>query len=211
MAVTPPPFPDVPNDPGVPPVPRSGVAPATSTPVLSADSPNVATQSSQTAQWGVFKDGVAVILPDSIVAVEKAKEFRLSDYPVEDGSFQSYNKVETPFDAHVTMAMGGDASDRAAFLDTLEDVTKSMALYDVVTPEKSYLSASIERYDYERSAKSGVTLLTVRLWLREIRVTATAAFSKTKTPAGSGVADDGTVQPRAPTGTEATVAGQGAF
>lgn len=205
------PFPDVPNDPGVPALLRNlaNALPTAITP-LTADSAPVMSQAALTPQWGVFKDGDPVIVPDTILAVEKSKEWRVSDYPVEDGSFQSYNKVETPFDAHVTMTKAGDESERAAFLDTLERITKSLDLYDVVTPEKVYESANIERYNYERGARQGAALITATLMLREVRVTATAAFSNVTRPASADAKDDGTVGPADPTPDQTAAAASGA-
>jgi hypothetical protein len=200
---------NVPPFPGVPPL--SGVQAAL--PIITAliaDASNVQAASSAAPQWGVFMDADAVIVPDSIIGVEKTKECRISDYPVEDGSFQSYNKVETPFDAHVTMTKGGSDADRADFLDTLEDIVGSLDLYDVVTPERTYESANLERYSYERTSRAGATMITATLWLREVRVTATSAFSNVAQPASATAKDGGSVQAAAPTPDQTAAASDGA-
>ena len=54
-------------------------------------------------QWGIFdQSGDPVITADTIVEVGYRREYRISDFPVEEGSFASYNKVQTPYDVRVT-------------------------------------------------------------------------------------------------------------
>ena len=128
-------------------------------------------------QWGIFKDGTPVILADSVIEVDFKKEWRIADYPVEQGAFQSYNKVETPFDAKVKLSKGGKEADRQEFLDTIDDIAGTLDLYDVVTPEKTYIGANISHYDYRRQALNGVGIIVVELFLVEVRATATATFA----------------------------------
>jgi hypothetical protein len=102
-------------------------------------------------------------------SVEYSKEMRVSEYPVERGGFASYNKVETPGRPIVTFCLTGKASDRSSFLNAIDAACKSTNLYSVVTPEATYINHTIERYNYSRRRESGATLLTVELYLVEVR------------------------------------------
>lgn len=139
----------------------------------------------------------------STVSVDYAKETRVSDFPLERGSFAAYNKVELPASPIVPLCWTGNENTRKEFLNQLDAACKSTDLYNVVTPEKTYLNYSIERYDYHRGATSGTTMLTVWLYLKEIRqVSATFSvstqISAPRDPAATPTADAGKVQPKAP-------------
>ena len=149
-------------------------------------------------QWGIFLTGSRAIIPDNIISFEFKQDFRVAEYPMEEGGFQNYNKVNTPYDARVRMSKGGTESDRQQFLDDIEALADSLELCDVVTPEKIYLSANLNHFDYHRTATNGVGLITVDVWLIEIRETISAKFSNTKQPSGASPTTVGTVQPQTP-------------
>ena len=160
-----------------------------------------------TPQWGIFdQSNNPVIAADSVVAVDYKQGWHIADYPIEDGDFASYNKVATPFDAKVTFTQGGTESDRAAFLAAIEAAAASLALYNVVTPEKTYLNANIEHYDYRRTSRNGVGLLMVDVGLVEIRQVATTTFTQTAQPSGADQVNGGTVQAITPTPTQQSAA-----
>lgn len=143
-------------------------------------------------QWGVYLNGAPALLPDSILSVEIKADWRLSDYQQEPNAFATYNKVRTPYDARVTMTKGG--SGISQFLLAVEAAAASLNLYDVVTPDRVYSSANITHYDYRRNNQNGVSLLSVDLWLEEVRVTGTAAAPITQDPSGAAPVNDGNVQ-----------------
>lgn len=165
---------------------------------LADDAVSVAADPAQ-QNWGIFLNGEPVVDADCVVSFEYRQDWKISDYPVEQGGFESYNKVATPYDVRVRYANGGSEQNRQALLTTAETIGASLDLYSVVTPEKTYRSANVTHYDYRRTSNNGVGLIQVEFWLEEVRVTAVTTFSNTKTPAGSGNVKGGNVSP-----TEAT-------
>lgn len=162
-------------------------------------------------QWGVFtEDGEPVVIADSVFAVDFRREWRIADYQIEEGGFESYDKVQTPFDVRVRFAVSntvdsfaGIQSKRAAFLQDIDDAGDSLELYTVVTPDATYPSVSIVHYDYRRDVRGGGPgMMLVDVWLEQLRITAAPAFAKsgdaTKTAEGEAPANGGTVQPREP-------------
>jgi len=121
--------------------------------------------------WGLFDaDGVQALQPDTFLGIEFRNSSRLSDYPLEQGAFESYNKVANPFDLVVGMAIGGSEAARTDFLARLRAMEDDLNLYTLVTPEEVFESVNLERYDYSRKQHNGATLLTVNLYLKEIRI-----------------------------------------
>lgn len=206
-----PPFPDIPDLPGVPALARSLTAQVGAgingllgqigiSPIVEVALP----------VWGVFDDNNdPVAIADSVRTFDFDSESRVSDYPQEDGGFESYNKVQLPYQAVVSLTCGGDTSQRAAFLAALQDAKESTDLYTIVTPEIVYTDANIVGLRYRRTERDGATLLTVDLRIEEIRVTATAAFGddNTQNPASSDPINLGQIQAQPPSAGQAALYG----
>jgi hypothetical protein len=157
------------------------------------------------SQWGIFdSDGNPVAIADTVVSVDFRHEFKISDYPQEQGAFVSYNKVAIPYDFRVRFAVGDDngsgSANRQAFLIAIEAALQSLNLYTAITPDASYPNINIVHYDYRRETRAGINLLQVDVWAEEIRQTATSQFStnatpKTAQPGGAPAVSNGPVQP----------------
>ena len=156
---------------------------------------------SSTPQWGIFLDGLPVIAAENTISFEYKQDFPVSDYPVEDGGFQSYDKVQLPGDIRMRFSCGGSVEDRQNFLASIDAVMNTTDLYDVVTPEAVYLSYNFVHRDFRRTAQNGVGLIVVDIWLTEIRVTSTATFTNTQQPGNAGQQNIGNQQPQTPDAT----------
>ncbi len=148
--------------------------------------------------WGIFdQDGNTVLAADSVASVEYQDPWRISDYPQEQGAFESYNKVKSPFTVKIAFLISGDISNRSDFLETLQRAVESLDLFVVVTPEISYDSANLSFSTYRRTARSGPQLIRVEVWLEEIRVVPTETLSNTKSTNGAVTQNNGSVSPNA--------------
>jgi hypothetical protein len=214
-------YPDVPRAPGVPPVLRQAGAIESNIVLLAADAVSIVRMFAG-PQWGIFTQaGGPLIIGDSVVSLDFRKEWRIADYPIEQGAFASYNKVETPFDIRVTFASSGQqtllasilsggalgslitgtdpvAANRKAFLGTMAKAAASLDLVDVHTPEASYKGCNIIHYDYRREARKGAAMITVDVWLQEVRVSAKPAFSGTGTVPINATAPSAVTAPKNP-------------
>lgn len=158
----------------------------------------------QAQQWGIFKDGEPVVVADSVNAFGYMQDWPISTYPVEEGGFETYDKVQLPFEQRVRFVTGGDREDRQALLDSIEAIAGDLNLYDVVTPEKVYLSCNVIHCDYERNEGRGAGLIRVNVYLMEVRVAASAQYnsatpvSNAKDPGSNDQVNNGTVQPQTP-------------
>jgi len=121
-------------------------------------------------QWGIFQNGRPVVTADSVVSMEWRQEYAISDFPVEGGAFQSYNKVYIPFDVRFRFASGGSESNRQQLLDSVQAIVGNLTLYSAASPESIYPSCNVVHHDYRRTSQNGVGLVVVDVWLREVRV-----------------------------------------
>lgn len=218
------PFPNIPKLPGVPAIPRSPNFPALGKASLGALQGALWRAFQIQTRWGIYDSkGKALADPRrfqglagellntlggttmSTSSVDYSKETKASDFPVEKGSFATYNKVEQPSTPQVTLALSGSESDRKKFLDAIDKATKSTDLYNVVTPEVVYVGYTLTRYNYQRRNNRGATLLIVEISLQEVRQVSVqyaqsnkAGLNNTKAASATPQADNGKVQAKTP-------------
>lgn len=156
------------------------------------------------SDWSIHDavTGRAVIVPDTVTKFEFRGERRISDYPVEQGAFASYNKTVDPYEIRMTMVcsglnyaqsaisalglnLGQDYMQKADFIKQLDKMLDATDLFTVVTPDKAYENANLEHYDYRRESTNGATMLIVEAWFREVRVTASAAYTNSNSPSAT--------------------------
>jgi hypothetical protein len=99
----------VPDAPGVPPMVRL-IRTLDVIAILASDAAQLV-RAFGPPRWGIFSSfGVPLLTGDSVIAVDYRREYRISDYPVEQGGFGSYNKVQEPYDVRVTIAVSGKST-----------------------------------------------------------------------------------------------------
>lgn len=191
-------YPDVPIADGVPPVLRSRIAPiTTAVSILTADGAGVADEAIN--QWGLFDtSGNPILKADSIEAIDIMGEATIADYPLEGGGFESYNKVQAPFRVDLAMTKTGTKAEKLAFLELLDSLVTSTELVDAVVPERSYMNATVVRYDVIRNAETGPQAMRVTVSLQEVRLRAQVRFLNEKSPNASTTESGGSVQTRTP-------------
>lgn len=203
MALIPkPPFPNVPRLPGVPQLNRSNLFPAAPPPVLgNAIALGRLWQALfVTPQWAIYEsaqavepeeseDGIEtvtvtanrepVVTPDSFLTFGYRKESAIATYPVQRGGFTDYDKVPTPYETFVRMSKGGSLQDRKRFLDSLDAIVDTTDLYDILTPEKTFISVNVLRYEFVRQGSRGAYFFAeLDLYFQEIRQV-TAQYTNT--------------------------------
>jgi hypothetical protein len=159
-------------------------------------------------QWGIFLDGIPVLTYDNQLNFGYSQEWRISTYPVEQGSFMNYDKVQVPSEIRCRFSAGASAINRQAMLQSIDAVMNTTDLYDVVTPEKVFISYNFIRREYDREA-ANVGLVVIDLILMEVIQTATAQFSNTQNPTMGSQYGVGTVPVGTPSSsTTSSISGQ---
>jgi hypothetical protein len=145
--------------------------------------------------WGVFKeDGSQISDYDSVVSVDYREDSRISDYPIEEGSFASFNKVQNPFSKQVLLSCGGSLERRAAFQVDLRSAQKSLTLYTVITEDGTFQNCNLVGIDWARANQDGAHIIKAYCEFREVRIRGTTAFSQTQDPSGANPQSNGQVQ-----------------
>jgi hypothetical protein len=189
-------FPNVPLAPGVPPIPRQIGATEGAVAGIVLLTQDIASFFAGTllSTWGIFQNNVQVVAADNVVSFEYKQEWTISDYPVEGGGFQSYDKVQLPFDVRLEFSKGGSVSDRQTFINSINTIAGNLQFYDVYTPELQYTSVNIQRWEYSRKSDSKLGLVVIDVWLIQIRVTATTTFQNVANPASANQVSNGQTQ-----------------
>lgn len=171
-------YPNVPQLPGVPQLVRSLLFPASPAPTLGTQvNGNLWAASQANPGWAVLgPDGTVALSPDSIYQLEDRQEYRIPDFPIQKGSFASYNKVVCPEETSVRMNKGSSLADRQAFLNTLKRITGDLNLYTIITPEVSYINCNIMRRELIRRSSEGAYFIEVDVYFRQVN-TVTAQYS----------------------------------
>lgn len=155
--------------------------------------PQVSASISQ--QWGLYtQGGEPAVTADNIIALDVAIEAQISNYPVENGGFGSYNKVQVPREVRLAMSRGGTLAQRTAFLTSVQALWASTTLVNLVTPEFVYLDCNVTGVRRAAANDHGLGLMTLDVSLKQVRQTARLAFVPTKQPEGAPVVNDGAVQ-----------------
>lgn len=141
------------------------------------------------SQWAIYQSGTSdfALEPDSIFDLNPRREARVSDYPMEQGAFASYNKVQTPRIWRLRLVCRGVDMDRSDFLDELDALMEGLDLVDIATPDNLGTNLSLTNYDYKRQATSGVSMLIVDTTWEEIRIAMGATYSAADAGTGAPV------------------------
>jgi hypothetical protein len=203
-------FPAVPNLPGVPALLRQvgAVLPIQVTAIADA----LGLSSIFPPAWGILdENGTPVLVGDAVAGIDFHQEFRVSDFPIEEGGFSSYNKVQTPFSVRIGFSVGGSDSARSEFHSKVQAAVSSLKTYTVVSPEVVYLGVNLTRWSYRRDDRRGAGLLNIDIWCEEIRIAASPSFSKaTQSASSQDPSDQGVVQPETPSASESGASGMAA-
>ena len=110
----------------------------------------------------------AVIQPDSIREFDMRAEWKVSNYPLQQGSFASYNKVILPAEYSVRMVKGGGVLDRQTFINQIQTVAASYSLYTIITPEQTYANCSVTRYEIQRRNAADANFVIADVFFQQI-------------------------------------------
>lgn len=199
----------LPPIPGIPQLPLGAATPVVTLIASEAISSLLWQASQSPPAWGVFDaNGNQVLEPDSVLEFSNRQEYEISDFPVQAGSFASYNKVIRPFQVQLRFSKGGTQDDRAGFLQALDALAASLDLYTITTPERVYLNVNLERYEVIRRGAKGAYFLTeVDAYFTQIievqpQYTTTPVLPNSQSDAAQPTSNVGNVQAQAPTSQE---------
>lgn len=117
------------------------------------------------------------------------------EFPIEQGSFATYNKVSSPREFELVLAV------QAVSPSTLNEAIVSLDRYKteprkvfITTPEQYYGPLTVVRYSYSREVESAIGNLYLSITAREIIEVATQVFT-TRNPTSRPRQNTGKTQP----------------
>lgn len=128
--------------------------------------------------WTLLKDdGSEGINFTSLIEIDVRSAGEVCAFPVEEGSFASYNKVEEALSINIVLARSGDKEDQEETLKQLTEFKESTDLLALSMPTAFYDNLSLESFNYSKSYGQGVNYLIAELELKEIREVETASYT----------------------------------
>lgn len=173
-------FPNVAQLPGVPQLVRANQAIGTVKLAVGAVQKFLGQAAQAGPSWGIFDDkGNLAIKPDNFLNFDSSSDWKIADFPLQDGQFSSYNKVKLPREDSVKITKGGSLQDRKNLLDKLESIAGDTKLYSILTPEKTYPAVNIRRFTIRRLGREGAYYFAdLEIYFRNIQQT-TSQYSTT--------------------------------
>lgn len=122
-------------------------------------------------KWGIYVSGTQNpgVYVSSVVEIDVSGDASVSDYPIENGSFTSYNKVINPNIFGIRITQDGSESLRSELFKWLERNIESTDLYDIVCPENTWTNSTLLRYRTIRNAESGASMVTIECVFQQVR------------------------------------------
>jgi hypothetical protein len=110
---------------------------------------------------------------DCFYAFGYNKQSNVVQYPIENGSFATYNKQNNPFRIDVSLVKNGlnFPFQKKAFISTLQDYCDKPFYVDVVTPSGTYLNCTLSGLSFENSAEEWADAIKANLTVTEVRHT----------------------------------------
>jgi hypothetical protein len=150
-------------------------------------------------QWAILEEGGGSALSfTSFLDLDYKNEGKALEYPVEEGSFASYNKTQNSMEIKATVALQGTDADYNDLLTKLEDFQEKAVKLSIATPSDFYEGFTLEGLGYKRTAENNAHLLTVELTFKEVREVktqvTTQAITKPRNPSSASKVDTGKTQ-----------------
>ena len=120
--------------------------------------------------WDMFDSkGRKLFTFDTFFSLDSLADARITQAPVENGTFASYNKTVSPARSTVVLGYTGPALMRSAMLRRCESLLKGTELVSIVTPDRTFVNMGVVAVDHSYNAANGVDRLILALTLEEVR------------------------------------------
>ena len=137
---------------------------------LTGSKQNINAVSEDFNNWNILdENGQRVLTFDSFIKSSVNSESKVTQMPVERGSFVDYNIVKTPLNLSVTLVKSGSSDELSEYVNTLLELVDSTKLVTVITPEKEYNNMKIIKVNFDRSTDNGVNIILAECNFLEIR------------------------------------------
>lgn len=128
------------------------------------------------------RDGLSALEFDGMMSIEPSSRASVTTAPVENGKYQSINKIREPKTLRCSVVVSGmsgfngsipdifslSMTSQSSTLAQLSDMVATAGMYDIETPKENLNGYDLVSYSYRVTSQSGVSLLTVFLDFQEV-------------------------------------------
>jgi len=150
-------------------------------------------------QWAILDEkGGSAVSFTSFIDLDYKNEGQALEYPIEEGSFATYNKIQNSMELRVTIAIQGTDADFNDLLSKLQDYQAKAVKLSIATPSDFYEGFTLEGLTYKRTVENNAHMLTVELTFKEVREVktqvTTGVITKPRNPSSASKQDTGKTQ-----------------
>lgn len=166
----------------------------------------------QSSKWRFVNEQGANVLPDAAVfQVSVTSGGKVVSEPIEQGSFMTYNKVNSPLEINADISFSGTNAYLQSVISMIEALKTAVSYFSIVTPVYEYEHMTLQNYDYSLNATDGLGVLHINAQFIEIREvdvayssidTSTITAVDAKNPSDASKVNTGTTTTRNPTAEE---------
>jgi hypothetical protein len=136
-------------------------------------------------QWGIFLGGSPVVVSDNVISMDCRQDWVIADFPLEGGKFETYDKVQRPFDVRFRFSAGGSAANRSAMIQSIKQAAASFDLYMFVAPDDTWENVNISHIDWHRTAQQGLGLVVADVWGWQVQLNTSSQLSNVEQAASA--------------------------
>lgn len=128
------------------------------------------------------KTGAVALNFSGMASIEPSGRAQITNAPVENGKYQSINKVKEPgvvrceiiisgltgFSGSVPNIFDLSFTSQSDVLGTIKTMLETANTYDIETPKETLESYDLVDHSYEVNSQRGVTMLTIYLYFQEV-------------------------------------------
>lgn len=120
--------------------------------------------------WVLMDEGGSIAVAfTSFINMDLKTENKVIQAPTEEGSFVAYNKIQTPIEIGLQVAISGSVSDLESAVSDLLTMSSSTQLLSLITPEREYQSLNLTKLAWRRVAEDGTNVIYIDCGLSEVR------------------------------------------
>ena len=150
--------------------------------------------------WTILdENSLPVLTFTSFISLESDNGATITDYVSEKGAFSTYNKIVSPDELSVALAVQGDSADLQNAISILDTLRKEPQKVSIVSPYKEFKWFSLENYSYSFNSTDGLGLLVTLLkfkQINEVEPAYTAGIKYPKNPTAASSVNGGKKQPK---------------
>lgn len=122
-------------------------------------------------QWTILdENGEKAFEFDAFISADIKNECKVTQKPVEEGSFASYHMTTAPLSIKCVLAKQGFPQDLTAITDALLNYVDSTALLSVITPEQEYEDMKLTGFSFSRAADKGCDIIYAECTFEQVRI-----------------------------------------